>query len=161
MKKLTSVFLAIVIASCFLGCGNAEGINPIEPTFTRAIGKTPKEWMASSEDRALFSFCLWMDYFISTEDSERYEIDLLSSTSYVGRNGMLVILLTSIEGGSKAIMLGYDMGNDVAAWGIFDAGSDGALKAAIKGACENEYYKNDIADMYTVHKAMLEVLNSK
>ena len=139
----------------------ASGAAPavFETVLTPVFDHTAEEWMASSLDRASLAVCLALDYVTAVPETGRpFSPDLLTSKSYVGRNGNVMMLLILSEDGTQGLGIYYDTTARQAASSLIDfpaGGGASQAEAAMDRACQNGWQENNTDDIYTIYEALI------
>lgn len=163
MKKLLCIVLVLVLTlcSCSFAFGEDETISiEFEPTLTNALDHTSSIWFQSSANRAFFSVIIAVDLLLALgEDSDLDVFSGLAETSYVGKDGLTLILVYEADG--KPLVITYTPALQSARYGFADGSYNKSLVEIVMSSnCSDGYYENDLEDILNASNALEEILSA-
>ncbi len=152
MKKYLCLLLAAV--TLLSGCQVlAEGDSivdidlPITNTLTKTLHAGLSDWFSSSKNRAFLTVIVVMDVAIAL-DIEMSDIFSLLQPSYVGKKNLYLVVATTNDENKSLVVL-YNPLTGKAGYAIYDFSAD-FVELLMSGLCSEEYYKNDVNDLFEV-----------
>ena len=138
-----------------------KGIVINEPTVL-VVDKTAKDWVSTSNNRALLTWLLMIDVASDNKIDGDTLGEFLSNASYVGREG--AFLVVGGRFGDNCLLIFYTPSFDVATYVIMDnfaSGSviDMAVREALEEHCSDGVYKNDVDDLLSVGSQLTEIFS--
>lgn len=163
MKKY--ITWVLVFALCLVGFVNGvaayaedESI-PFDPTLTNLADQTSSTWYSTSSSRALLTVLLGLDLATSLDT---FDTDCIFNPSYVAeleQDGISILCVFFTEGDNAGYYVLYSPLAEIAYYDRLDIDSD-SLEWMID-LLSDSYYENDLEEILSVAKELVEALGSE
>lgn len=163
MKKY--IAWVLVFALCLVGFVNdvaayAEDESiPFDPTLTNLADQTSSTWYSSSSTRALLTVLLGLDLATSLDT---FDTDCIFNPSYVAeveQDGITILCVFFTEGDEAGYYIFYSPLAGIAYYDRKDLDSD-SLEWTID-LFSDSYYENELEEILSVAKELVEALGSE
>ena len=160
MKRLIAFTLVCVLLSLSVSVNATSDLKTMTSIFTDSANLNAKEWMSNEEYRALLTCCLALDYLLSADENNKFDIDVLSNASYAGRNGFIVSSMYLSSDNREVLVIMYHTLTKEASYMTMNVLSRNQAETAFKAACNDGLYKNDVTDVYSVYQQLMETFGA-
>lgn len=153
------LLISTIVLSNFSAYADVEP-KPFETNFTAAVNLNAKNWFATEENRSVLTCSLALDYTLATSDMyNAFKIGLFNNPSYVGRSGLLLVVIYPSSDTNQTLALFYDTTSHEGSYYVYDGMSSSLAERAIQAVATDGYYKNDVSTLYDVYTEMLKAFN--
>ena len=156
MRKIFAMVMVVVLMVSLVSNSFAEDRNgKFDSSLMKVFEKrTSKDWYESSQERALLTVMLALEYQVNVLDA--YEIDL-GVDSYVAKNGITLAVFIPSEENIVALFFIPIQGSEVEYY-EFESTSLDMIKLALERSKNWDWKMNDIEDMLMAFKMLTEIM---
>lgn len=160
MLRCIVLVLAVLVTACCItfALGESDGFLNFSSNLTDIFDQSAKNWISSSENRAMFSVLISCDLAVSVENGNDYLPDF-SKKSYVGKEGLDLVLIAHTQG-DETIIVVYRPSSGEASFRTMDIDNDTLLELMLSNLCSDGYYKNDTEDILATTEALSDIFKN-
>ncbi len=160
MKRFLAVVLVAIMmfSVCIAALGESQGTFD-STQLSMLDDMNAKKWCQNEQYRGLFTLLALYDYSDNIDETITDSIPLLSNTSYVFRDGLQVGAAYQQDDSSWLLLIYFPTSHIVAYMEITESASKAVFESYFLSDIADEYYENDVSDLYDVVENLLEVVS--